>query len=446
MHAQGEYPEPTWDEMMEDTERAVKALDGIYDRCLRVAGAIKGGGGNLEDLERLLNQTAPVTEEDRRLAFVMSFLARVKRGSLIDYLFKIRRACLLLLIDGRAAAKALNLENDLDIRMDKSGCFHVTRLGASGGRARDEGPRAADRAPRQASDPRSGGGGEGGGGGGGGSARSSASAEGEGRSRSRRRGGRRNRGRKGSDAGGAGGAAPDAGQARGGGRPVMNMAQCREVLAGLDARPASAPPSPRPEAEEGPAPALSAPDAAARTRESPYLAAVVLGAAPREPTAGPSGAPQAKCEPPAESGGEPPAESGGEPPAESGGEPPAESGDESPAESAKVEEGPAPAGDITAAVPAALPAVKWSGDWADDVDDDTFSVLPIALTTPAASPSPPTRAGASAARTGPPPSASRAGPPPARTLARGPARAAAWGDRNEKGGAPARGPGGRQGK
>lgn len=239
------YDEPSWDDMMEDTKRAVNALDSIYNRLLRIASSAKAGGGNLQDMERLLNQTIPATEEDRRLAFFMSFLAGIKRGSLIEYLFKIRRACLLLLIDGHAVATALNVENSLEIWTDDDGMFHVTRLGdepeeTRPAESRDRGDRP-NGTRNEFTEPR-------------------------------RRRGRRNRGRgreKEREAAPRGAAT---------GKPVMNMDQCHQVLAGLAEEKQ---PAPAQETQSN-RPGSAAP---ASTAEIPgYLAAVMRGtSASREP-------------------------------------------------------------------------------------------------------------------------------------------------------------------
>ena len=247
-----EYPEPSWDDMMEDTERAVKALDNLYDRCLRQAATIRNGGGNLRELESLLNKTIPATEEDRRLAFAMAFLARIKRGSLIEYLFKIRRACLLLLIDGPATVTALNVENCLDIWTGEDGLFRVARL-SEGGRPREtpaardgEEPRRRNRGRRN----RGRGGDDGN--------RDGGNRDGEGRDGGGRDGGGRSR---------AGGRAAPRGAVTG--KPVMDMEECHQVLAALG----------------DPEPAQTVPGETAPTAvdESSYLAAVIRGNKPAAP-------------------------------------------------------------------------------------------------------------------------------------------------------------------
>jgi hypothetical protein len=98
----------TTEQMMKDTHDAVRCLDNIYTRLMSQVDQLKRGGGDLKAIEKLLNQTAPVTEEDRRLTFFIRFMANMKRNDLITFLFSARRS-LLLLVDGHAAAMALGI-------------------------------------------------------------------------------------------------------------------------------------------------------------------------------------------------------------------------------------------------------------------------------------------------------------------------------------------------
>jgi uncharacterized membrane protein YgcG len=144
-----------WDSLMAATDNAVSALDMVYNQLLFRANEIKQGRGDLEEMEKLLDRTLPVTEEDRRLVFTVCFLERIRRPELVAFLFKIRRACLLLLIDGAAVVTALKVENVLDIWVDETGHYRVARCDAgapSQAHAAREDPRGSG--PRE--DPRGG--------------------------------------------------------------------------------------------------------------------------------------------------------------------------------------------------------------------------------------------------------------------------------------------------
>ena len=135
-----------WARMSSDIHTAIKALDLIYTRLLRQADALRRGADNIRTMERLLDQTRPVTEEDRNLAFFICLMASFKRGDLVAFLFKIRRACLLLLIDGQAAATALRLADTHVIWIDAHGRHHINPIG-------DAPPAGGIAAPNVASAP-----------------------------------------------------------------------------------------------------------------------------------------------------------------------------------------------------------------------------------------------------------------------------------------------------
>jgi len=118
----------SWSSLMAETHAAVKKLDSLYNRLLREAIQLKSGHGSLQKIENLLDQTLPVTEVDRRLAFHMSFMAASSkrvRDELVSFLFKTRQACLLLLIDGNAIETALSLSNTHKIWVDKDNHYRV---------------------------------------------------------------------------------------------------------------------------------------------------------------------------------------------------------------------------------------------------------------------------------------------------------------------------------
>lgn len=135
----------TWDDLMKSTNASLRELDIAYSRMMRTAAAIKAGTGRLADLEGQLNRLDCTTEEERRLAFMVAFLAGVKRGALIEYLFKVRRACLLLLLDGRGIATALGVEGSLVIEAAGEGRYRVTRAGEGAPRIAEGASRGAPR-------------------------------------------------------------------------------------------------------------------------------------------------------------------------------------------------------------------------------------------------------------------------------------------------------------
>jgi hypothetical protein len=202
-----------WEEMMQDMDRALNALDMIYSRCLR-AVAVAEETRDLSDLKRLLNQSIPATEEDRRLAFAISFLARIKRGALIEYLFKVRRPCLLMLLDGRGVATALKCENKLEIWIDEEDNYHAEWMAAETIAAQQQ--RRADRPARaaQVGNRR------------GGSRDYGIAANG---SRANGAAPRASAGRANGHAGARIGPARSAST----GKPIMDMSQCRQVLASV---------------------------------------------------------------------------------------------------------------------------------------------------------------------------------------------------------------------
>ena len=231
-----------WARMSSDIHTAIKALDLIYTRLLRQADALRRGADNIRTMERLLDQTRPVTEEDRNLAFFICLMASFKRGDLVAFLFKIRRACLLLLIDGQAAATALRLADTHVIWIDAHGRHHINPIGdappAGGIAAPNVAPAGADASVRHGTSERP---------------------------RSGRRGPRA--------------ATAAAGKVRNPNRPVMD---CQDLIAKIDAPDSVGPPS-NPEASPpsgaSPPPLPETATPAAAGREPSYLAALIRGGA-----------------------------------------------------------------------------------------------------------------------------------------------------------------------
>ena len=255
--AMAEQLREPWAQMSSDIHTAIKALDLIYTRLLRQADALRRGADNIRTMERLLDQTRPVTEEDRNLAFFICLMASFKRGDLVAFLFKIRRACLLLLIDGQAAATALRLADTHVIWIDAHGRHHINPIS----NLSDAPPAGGIAAPNVVSASADG------------SVRHSTSE----RSRNRR-----------------GPRAATAGKVRNPNRPVMD---CQDLIAKIDAPDSAGPPS-NPEAppsgvQAPPLPETAAPAATAAGKEPSYLAALIRGGAAAAPAAAAPAAPAA---------------------------------------------------------------------------------------------------------------------------------------------------------
>lgn len=72
------------------------------------------------ELQRLLNQTFPQTQEEHELARVLRYQLKFGRAKLTKFLFETRQASLLLLIDSTAITKALKINEVFDIRYVKA--------------------------------------------------------------------------------------------------------------------------------------------------------------------------------------------------------------------------------------------------------------------------------------------------------------------------------------
>ena len=252
----------SWPRMSSDIHTAIKALDLIYTRLLRQADALRRGADNLRTMERLLDQTRPVTEEDRNLAFFACLMASFKRGDLVAFLFKTRRACLLLLIDGQAAATALRLADTHVIWVDAHGHHHINPIGGAP-------PAGAIAPPNVVSAP----------------ADASGRHDTSGRTRSRRD---------------PRAATAAAGKARNSNRPVMD---CQDLIAKIDGPAAAGSPTNEATSPDG-APSSGAvhtpPETAAPvSREPSYLAALIRGGAAPAAAAAPVAPPRMRPATPA---------------------------------------------------------------------------------------------------------------------------------------------------
>ncbi len=109
---------------------AIDVLDSLYRVLLLEADRVRANpGAGLKPLRDLLNQTRPQTEEAQQLSLFVGMLAGFKRGEFISFAFKIKKACLLLLLGPRGALTALNLEEAVDIWLEEDGTYGIARTG-----------------------------------------------------------------------------------------------------------------------------------------------------------------------------------------------------------------------------------------------------------------------------------------------------------------------------
>ena len=112
-------------------DAAINSLNDVWARLRTLVALVRGGDHQvLTIIEGLLERTIPTTATDRALATVMQILAAGdSRQSTISYLFKERRACLLLLVEG-AAAVAIQADDILTITQ-AGGKYTVALRGAA---------------------------------------------------------------------------------------------------------------------------------------------------------------------------------------------------------------------------------------------------------------------------------------------------------------------------
>lgn len=97
-------------------------LNTAYSRLLSISATVtENGTQDLTEFTTILNGTLPRTETEIAFANSIRYLAGIKRGEFISFVFKARVACLLLIVDGNAIASALKLENILEIRPASDG-------------------------------------------------------------------------------------------------------------------------------------------------------------------------------------------------------------------------------------------------------------------------------------------------------------------------------------
>ena len=69
------------------------------------------------ELQRLINQTFPQTQEERSIAMVLRYQTKFGRAKQVKYLFETHQASLLLLLDEAAILSALKMYNIFSIKL-----------------------------------------------------------------------------------------------------------------------------------------------------------------------------------------------------------------------------------------------------------------------------------------------------------------------------------------
>jgi len=246
------------DPVMDSVRLVALRYSQLHDQLIALAAKIRRGDGSAVDLgamERLLDQTRPSTEEERYVATLINFLSSYSRGHLVEYLFKVRLAGLLHMVDCRASVTALNVSELLNIWVDDKGLYVVERRGLD---SKNERPHS--RSPRRQTDETRRG-----------------REESSNRTRSppnrtrldgdRGRGESRGRRRR---------------EPRNGGKPVMDMEQCQKLIAKIEADQDVGALYPGLSATKQPAvtpAAVESPKMSSKSADSSYLQAVVTGRA-----------------------------------------------------------------------------------------------------------------------------------------------------------------------
>jgi hypothetical protein len=236
------------DPVMDSVRLVALRYSQLHDQLIALAAKIRRGDGSAVDLgamERLLDQTRPSTEEERYVATLINFLSSYSRGHLVEYLFKVRLAGLLHMVDCRASVTALNVSELLNIWIDDKGLYVVERRGPD---SKNETRRGREESSNRTRSPPN---------------RTRLDGDrgrGEGRGESR---GRRRR------------------EPRNGGKPVMDMEQCQKLIAKIEADQDVGALYPGLSATKQPAATPSAEPSkmSSKSADSSYLQAVVTGRA-----------------------------------------------------------------------------------------------------------------------------------------------------------------------
>src|SRR5207248_1458684 len=96
----------TWDSKMENAKKALAELQQTFRHLAAQSGLVRDGGGDLVEIERLLNSTLELTESIQSLALAICVMAGIGSGrtgyeKLVDFAIGTNHQCLLmLLVDG----------------------------------------------------------------------------------------------------------------------------------------------------------------------------------------------------------------------------------------------------------------------------------------------------------------------------------------------------------
>lgn len=106
----------------------VASVDKIYSQVTEAVGNYRANRSEdgIQTIETLLNELKNENTED--IAKLLKFMIGYGRGIGFTYLFKIRKACLLLLIDSHAAHIALKCSDILNIKFLDDGGYKVTAV------------------------------------------------------------------------------------------------------------------------------------------------------------------------------------------------------------------------------------------------------------------------------------------------------------------------------
>lgn len=116
---------------LEPYSAACTVIDGLYTQLCAQVRLFREGANNERVIEAMLDLTIPKTPQTCALAAAVQFIANSRTPStLVSGLFKDRRACLLLLVNGEAAAKAIYADDIMVIGRTAIG-YSVARCEAA---------------------------------------------------------------------------------------------------------------------------------------------------------------------------------------------------------------------------------------------------------------------------------------------------------------------------
>ena len=134
---------------LEPYAAACTVIDGLYTQLCAQVRLFREGANNERVIEAMLDLTIPKTPQSCAIAAAVQFIANGRTPStLVSGLFKDRRACLLLLVNGEAAAKAIYADDIMVIGRTAAGYSVVRSDGAHNGASHTESAGARGRSGR----------------------------------------------------------------------------------------------------------------------------------------------------------------------------------------------------------------------------------------------------------------------------------------------------------